>query len=324
MCNGTGAYPGMRQGGWTRPRGVPAFDGGQQSFQPQSFQPQSFQAPQVEPQPFSTRPMALPSESFFKPSAPQPMMAESFFAPPPPKPMLAQESLFTPPAAPSSAMPFSAKPNRDSGIVVVEDSRPNSTPMGGPLLGAAPPPTQPPTFTPKGITLGAGADPYAAYRGAETGDVANLWTRPTPVPNPPPPPVGNPNPPPPTGYRPPPPPTGNPSNPGNPNNPGNPGNPPPNNPGNPSNPNTGYGGVPGRAPPPNTPFQPGQVGWEFDTGGRGWIPQFDANTMSYWGDIRGGNPYASWINQINQNDFINSIGQLSGMSMDQWRGRFGG
>lgn len=75
-------------------------------------------------------------------------------------------------------------------------------------------------------------------------------------------------------------------------------------------------------PAPTTPMQKGQVGWEFDTGGRGWIPQWSPEVMNYWGDMRMGsgglaNP---WIGQVDQNNFLDSIGQFSGQTYDQYRG----
>jgi hypothetical protein len=74
------------------------------------------------------------------------------------------------------------------------------------------------------------------------------------------------------------------------------------------------GGGP-RGPAPTTPFQRGQVGHEWDTAGRGWIPQMDQGAVNYWGDMR---PYAPQGFNPDQNNWIGSVQNWAPTSYDQW------
>jgi hypothetical protein len=83
-------------------------------------------------------------------------------------------------------------------------------------------------------------------------------------------------------------------------------------------PSTPTPGVPGRGPQgpaPSTPFQNGQVGWEFDTGGRGWIPQMNQAAVNYWGDMRS---YAPQGFNPDANDWIGSVQKWAPVSYEEW------
>jgi hypothetical protein len=70
-----------------------------------------------------------------------------------------------------------------------------------------------------------------------------------------------------------------------------------------------------RGPAPTTPFQRGQVGHEWDTAGRGWIPQMDQGAVNYWGDMR---PYAPQGFSPDQGNWIGSVQNWAPTSYDQW------
>jgi hypothetical protein len=74
------------------------------------------------------------------------------------------------------------------------------------------------------------------------------------------------------------------------------------------------GGGP-RGPAPTTPFQNGQVGWEWDTAGRGWIPQMNQGAVNYWGDMRS---YAPQGFNPDANDWISSVQKWAPVSYDEW------